>query len=155
MQEIANKQRMRVTFISGDVHCAAVGVLKTLTKGKDSDISPNVDYRYMLNVVSSAIVNTPPPNGVLSMVGMLSDKKHRTMHHCDTDETMVPLFEKDTNGTASKSKFIMGRRNWCKIDWEPTTGDLVFSIQVEKEKGIGETVAYAVRAPPPQWQPTI
>jgi len=59
MQGVAKKKRLRITFLSGDVHCAAVGVLKTLTKGKDAEIPPNFDHRYMLNVVSSAIVNTP------------------------------------------------------------------------------------------------
>ena len=44
-----------MTFLSGDVHCAAVGVLKTLTKGKNhTDVPPPQDYRYMLNVVTSA-----------------------------------------------------------------------------------------------------
>jgi len=31
MQDYAAKTRTRITFLSGDVHCAAVGVLKTLT----------------------------------------------------------------------------------------------------------------------------
>ena len=30
-----------------------------------------------------------PPNGVLTMVSTLSTKTHRTLHHLDTDETMV------------------------------------------------------------------
>jgi hypothetical protein len=33
----------------------------------------------------------------------------------------------------------MGRRNWCSITLIPT-GELVFEIRVEKEKGHGETV---------------
>jgi len=151
VQQFAKVKRMRVTFLSGDVHCAAVGVFKTLARGKEPPLNPALDHRYMLNVVSSAIVNTPPPNGVLSMVAILSDKKHRTMHYCDTDETMIPLFEKDPNGSASKSKYIMGRRNWCQVDWDPKTGDLVFSIQVEREKGMGQTVGYDIRTPPPRW----
>jgi len=75
---IAQKQRIRITFISGDVHCAAVGVLKTLKHKKAAEINSSVDHRYMLNIVTSmffprllgiyahpvcvagAIVNTPP-----------------------------------------------------------------------------------------------
>ncbi len=54
MQHIAKDKHMRVTFLSGDVHCAAVGVLKTFVKGKNAvEIPPPMDYRYMLNVVSS------------------------------------------------------------------------------------------------------
>lgn len=52
-------------------------------------LAPERDHRYMLNVVTSAIVNTPPPAGVLKMVNQLSSKVHKTMHGQDTDETMV------------------------------------------------------------------
>ena len=34
----------------------------------------------------------------------------------------------------------MGKRNWCMVDWEEQTGELVFDIRVEKEKGYGKTV---------------
>jgi len=51
-------KRLRITFLSGDVHCAAVGLLKTQSRG-GRDVDPKHDHRYMLNVVSSAIVNTP------------------------------------------------------------------------------------------------
>lgn len=53
MQHLAKDQRIRVSFLSGDVHCAAVGVLKTLTKGKNEAIPADADYRYMVNVVTS------------------------------------------------------------------------------------------------------
>lgn len=64
LQGVSRMKRLRITFLSGDVHCAAVSVLKTLTrqmgnKNKAPDIPPAVDYRYMVNVVTSAIVNTP------------------------------------------------------------------------------------------------
>ena len=40
--------------MSGDVHCAVVGVFKTLVREKkQSDIEPSKDFRYMLNVVTS------------------------------------------------------------------------------------------------------
>ena len=58
LQNLAMLKKLRITFLSGDVHCAAVGVLKTLSRG-GRDVDPKLDYRYMLNVVSSAIVNTP------------------------------------------------------------------------------------------------
>lgn len=154
LQHFACYRRTRISFLSGDVHCAAVGVLKTLTKGKRaSAFTPASDYRYMLNVVTSAIVNTPPPNGVLTMVSTLSTKRHRTMHDADTDEEMYPLFIKDTDGSKPKSNYIMGRRNWCSIKLEQPSGDLLFDIRVEKTKGYGETVGYPMRAPPPRWTP--
>ena len=51
---LAKSRYLRVTFLSGDVHCAAVGVLKTYVKGKkEPDVPPAMDYRYMINVVTS------------------------------------------------------------------------------------------------------
>jgi hypothetical protein len=49
-QRVADAQHVRITFLSGDVHCAAVSVLKTLVKGKSKDVDPALDMRYMLNV---------------------------------------------------------------------------------------------------------
>lgn len=59
MQEFSKVKRIRVTFLSGDVHCAAVGVFKTLVTGKEVALDAAHDHRYMLNIVTSAIVNTP------------------------------------------------------------------------------------------------
>jgi len=73
------------------------------------------------------------------------------MNYADTDETMVPLFEKDPSGNPLKSRHIMGRRNWCSTTWDETTGEVEFDIRVERAKGIGETVGYPIRAPPPRW----
>ena len=100
-----------------------------------------------------------PPNGVITMVSTLSTKTHRTLHHEQTDETMVrasclydldvarsypslqiPIFERDPDGSSPKSKYIMGRRNWCAAQWDALSGDLVFDIRVEKDKGCGQTV---------------
>jgi hypothetical protein len=39
-----------------------------------------------------AIVNTPPPSTVISMVSSLATKNHKTMHYADTDESMVRSF---------------------------------------------------------------
>ncbi|TDL27575.1 hypothetical protein BD410DRAFT_812553 [Rickenella mellea] len=154
LQQFALLKRIRITFLSGDVHCAAVGCLKTHVKEKSNKgATPATDHRYMLNIVSSAIVNTPPPAAVLTLVSSLSTKVHKTLHHADTDETMIPLFTTEPNGAPSKSKFIMGRRNWCSVSWDRETGELRFDIRVEKEKGIGSTVGYEVRTPPPQWSP--
>lgn len=95
------------------------------------------------------------------MVNTLAPKTHKSMHDQMTDEEMVwrvgllkcritddphnqlPTFVLDTDGTPSKGKFIMGRRNWCSVRLENSTGELSFDIRVEKQKGVGETVGYA------------
>ncbi|KAG2158423.1 uncharacterized protein EDB93DRAFT_1077236 [Suillus bovinus] len=160
MQGIARMKSLRISFLSGDVHCAAVGVLKTLVRsngGKNSrmiDVPPETDYRYMINVVTSAIVNTPPPNGVIAMVSTLATKTHRTLHHAETDETMLPIFTKEPNGNHRlQNKYIMGRRNWCAVSCDPETQELEFDIRVETEKGVGVSFGYPVRSPPPRWFP--
>ncbi|KZV71815.1 hypothetical protein PENSPDRAFT_650377 [Peniophora sp. CONT] len=153
LQAVALHRRLRISFVSGDVHCGAVGMFKTLVKNKKQpDINPAIDHRYMVNIVTSAIVNTPPPAAVLSLVNSLSSKTHATMHSVGTDETMIPIFQTDTDGSKQKSPYIIGRRNWCAIFLDHTSGDLVFDLRVEKVKGHGETVGYITRVPAPRWQ---
>lgn len=160
MQGIARMKSLRISFLSGDVHCAAVGVFKTLVRsngGKNNrtiDAPPETDYRYMINVVTSAIVNTPPPNGVIAMVSTLATKTHRTLHHAETDEAMLPVFTKEPNGNNRvQNKYIMGRRNWCAVSCDPETQELEFDIRVEMDKGYGVSFGYPVRSPPPKWFP--
>lgn len=50
IQEYARSRHVRVTFLSGDVHCAAVGYFKTLVRPKAKEVDPPTDHRYMLNV---------------------------------------------------------------------------------------------------------
>lgn len=52
----------------------------------------------------------------------------------------IPLFTTDTDGSSPHSKYVMGRRNWCSVQFDNNTGDLRFDIRVEKEKGVGVTV---------------
>ena len=61
------------------------------------------------------------------------------MHRLTYALFKVPIFASDTTGRAPKSKYIMGKRNWCSVKWEPS-GNLVFDIRVEKQKGGGQTV---------------
>ena len=35
------------------------------------------------------LLNSRPPNGVLTLVNSLSTKRHKTLHHAETDEEMV------------------------------------------------------------------
>lgn len=79
-QKFAIEMQARITFLSGDVHLAAVGCLFThKRKGSRKLLAPEMDHRYMLNVVTSAIVNTPPPAGAAFMVAFLGGNKHRTL----------------------------------------------------------------------------
>lgn len=55
IQNFARLQHVRVSFLSGDVHCAAVGVFKTLKVRNKPEVSPLTDYRYMVNIVTSKV----------------------------------------------------------------------------------------------------
>ena len=66
----------------------------------------------MANIVSSAIVNTPPPNNMADIL----NRRNKT-HHLDgdTDEDMIPMFTHDVNGKLRNNKRLLPRRNWCSI----------------------------------------
>ena len=73
----------------------------------------------MANIISSAIVNTPPPNNMADIL----NKRNKT-HHLDpeTDEDMIPMFTHDVNGTSRNNKHLLPRRNWCSIrEYHPGT----------------------------------
>ena len=62
LQEFAYQNLIRVSFLSGDVSCAAVGVFKTYAR---SNVSHRVDHRYMVNVVTSKFWRLDLPEGCL------------------------------------------------------------------------------------------
>ena len=138
VQELALEMGARVTFLSGDVHLAAVGCLFTKAR-PGRKLPPEKDHRYMLNVVTSAIVNEPPPAGAAKMVAMLGAHKHRTLHKVKTDEILIPLFTQDTDGSHMKRKLVQPRRNYAAVEYKED-GELMFDIRCEKDHGAGETV---------------
>ena len=109
LQDLAAERSVRITILGGDVHLAAIGQFYSNPKLK---IPKDRDHRYMPNVVSSAIVNTPPPE-------MLADvlNKRDKIHHLDsyTDESMIPMFTHDVDLKKRNNKHLLPRRNWCSI----------------------------------------
>ncbi|KAI9669744.1 MAG: hypothetical protein M1831_007440 [Alyxoria varia] len=116
LQDFAAQYSVRITILGGDVHLAAVGQFHS---AKSLGIPKDRDHRYMPNVVSSAIVNTPPPD-------MLADVLNRgsNVHHLDpqTDEDMIPLFIEDVNGKKRNNRRLLPRRNYCII--RPYQGEI-------------------------------
>ncbi|KAA1077859.1 hypothetical protein PGT21_022299 [Puccinia graminis f. sp. tritici] len=148
-QTLALELKIRITFLSGDVHCAAVGRL--FTHGKR--LKAAQDPKYMLNIVSSAIVNTPPPAALISMMGALSRVTHKTLASSQTDEDMIDVFKFDTNGKCMKNQRFMARRNYCAVRFVDLSGEMEFNIRVEIEQGGGKTKGYPVLVPPPNYPP--
>jgi hypothetical protein len=66
----------------------------------------------MPNVISSAIVNTPPPDLLADVLN-----KRNKVHHFDkeTDEAMIPIFGHGVDGKPRNNKHLLPHRNWCSI----------------------------------------
>ena len=107
LQELAADKSVRVTFLGGDVHLAAIGQFYS---NKKMGIAKDRDHRYMANIISSAIVNTPPSNMVADVLN-----KRNKVHHldADTDEDMIRIFSHDIDGNPRNNAHLMPRRNWC------------------------------------------
>ena len=112
LQDIAAKHSVRITILGGDVHLAALGSFYSNPK---QGLPKEKDHRYMANIISSAITNHPPPKAVADLLA-----RRNKVHHLDheTDETLIPLFEKNPGGVEKNSvfnKLTMPSRNYALI----------------------------------------
>ena len=105
-QKIAEEKKVRITYLSGDVHCC--GVSRFRTKGSQRPLPIN-DDKLMYQIISSAIVNMPP-----------SEMAIRVAHHfkCkwdpvdNTEEEVIDFFErKPENGKKAFHKKFRPNRN--------------------------------------------
>ncbi|KPM45865.1 Uncharacterized protein AK830_g605 [Neonectria ditissima] len=114
LQDLAIDKSVRITILSGDVHLAAVGQFYSNPK---LGLPKHKDPRYMPNVISSAIANTPPPDLMADVLN-----KRNKVHHFDkqTDEDMIPMFQQGVDGKPRNNKHLLPHRNWCSIrEWAP------------------------------------
>lgn len=119
LQSLAEDFGIRISILGGDVHLAALG--RFYAKPKLA-IPIDQDHRYMVNIISSAITNHPPPKAVADLLA-----RRNKIHHLDhdTDETLMKLFDRDpgnTIKTASFNKVTMPCRNYAIISesYDPT-----------------------------------
>ncbi|KKF95908.1 hypothetical protein CFO_g1748 [Ceratocystis platani] len=96
LQDISMIKSVRVTILSGDVHLGGIGQFYSNPK---FTIAKHKDFRYMPNVISSAIANAPPPHFLADVLN-----KRNKVHHFDkeTDESMVPIFTHDVDGNLAE-----------------------------------------------------
>ncbi|CAK7245920.1 MAG: hypothetical protein STHCBS139747_007525 [Sporothrix thermara] len=89
LQVLSAEHSVRITILGGDVHLAALG---RFYANPDLNIASENDYRFMVNVVSSAITNKPPPAAIANLLA-----RRNKIHHLNssTDETLFKLFNKD------------------------------------------------------------
>eukprot|EP00198_Chlamydomonas_reinhardtii_P002710 XP_001692046.1 predicted protein [Chlamydomonas reinhardtii] len=96
MQDLALARGFRFTILSGDVHCAGLGMYQTYPKQ-----NLKTDFRYMQQIISSAIGNIPPPEAVLKALS--ASNKPRMLDN-NTREKMRGIFE--------DGMLLKGQRNW-------------------------------------------
>ncbi|KAL4954593.1 hypothetical protein BDW69DRAFT_139061 [Aspergillus filifer] len=112
LQDFARAHSIRVTILGGDVHLAAIGRFYANPK---LGISSENDPRYMVNIISSAITNKPPPKAVANLLA-----RRNKIHHLDsdTDETLMDMFDGQPGGvdkSANWNKTTMPSRNYACI----------------------------------------
>ena len=112
LQRLSRQFSMRITILGGDVHLGALGRFYSATE----DIDSQQDYRYMANIISSAITNKPPPKAVANLLA-----RRNKIHHLkdgDTDETLFKLFDKQPGGILKGAEWnmcTMPSRNYAVI----------------------------------------
>ncbi|KAA8566871.1 hypothetical protein EYC84_009970 [Monilinia fructicola] len=112
LQSLASQFSVRITILGGDVHLAAVG---RFYSNPSLQVPVSQDFRYMANIISSAIVNKPPPQAVANLLA-----KRNKIHHLDkvTDETLLSFFDRDPGEEKKSSKsntVTMPSRNWAVL----------------------------------------
>ncbi|KAG0246790.1 hypothetical protein B0O80DRAFT_496385 [Mortierella sp. GBAus27b] len=129
LQSIAVQRGVRVTFVGGDVHVGGAGRLFG-TKSEDRLTDP---YD-MVQIVSSAIVNGPPPSAVITALHKAS-KTYKLNEH--TSEQMTEIFHQDVDGKTLEHKKLLNRRNWCEVRERITDQQLKFTLRVENPDHVG------------------
>jgi len=89
LQQVAEQYSIRVSILGGDVHLYAIG---RFYSNPSENISAEQDWRYMPNIISSAITNKPPPKAVADLLA-----SRNKIHHLNnaTDETLLEIFNHD------------------------------------------------------------
>lgn len=117
LQKLSAEHSIRITILSGDVHLAALGRFYSTPADK---MNPIEDPRYMVNIVSSAITNKPPPKAVANLLA-----RRNKIHHLrdgNTDETLLKFFDKQPGGQlkgATWNYVTMPSRNYACITEVP------------------------------------
>lgn len=113
LQGIAHNKSIRMTFLSGAVNCCGAGLVH--------DPSKPSDHKTMYQLISSSVVNTPPPSYVLKLLHnnkplyIPANGKRSNHQPSDTKEDMMEIFQAEPDGRPREMKKLMGRRNYVAI----------------------------------------
>lgn len=110
-QGLAESKRVRITFFSGDVHCCGISRFQTRTK---KHLPPIRDAKLMYQVISSAIVNIPPPRQILQFAHYVKTKWYPI---ANTEEELIDFFQRlPETGRKIRHRKILPNRNWCYFE---------------------------------------
>ena len=102
-----------MTFLSGSVSVCGAGLVH--------DPSKPTDHKTMYQLISSSVVNTPPPSYVLKLLHnnkplYVPANGHRSTHvQSDTKEDMMEIFQSEPDGRQREMRKLMGRRNYVAV----------------------------------------
>lgn len=127
LQGIAHQKFLRMTFLSGSVNVCGAGLVH--------DPAHPSDHKTIYQIISSAVVNNPPPSYVIKLLHS-SNKPlyvpangHRSTpsQPTDTKEDMIEIFQTDVMGQAREHRKLMGRRNYAAIvAYDPETVNAMY-----------------------------
>lgn len=129
LQELAQANSVRITILGGDVHLAAVGRFYSSPK---LAVASEHDHRYMVNLISSAITNKPPPKAVANLLAR-RNKIHHLNH--ETHETLMKIFDRGPGGlskAANWNRCTMPSRNYAIIAEAEATGSSTINGKVQR-----------------------
>ena len=105
---ISKQNNVRITILSGDVHLSCVSRIRS-----KKPIKPENDPSFITNFISSAIVNAPPPDGMVKFLSMRA-KKHRFSK--TVMEDMIPMFKSEPGtGEKREHEMFMNKRNYSDL----------------------------------------
>lgn len=148
LQEASLKKKFRVTILSGDAHVGGIGEIYSRQRPRPQ---PKDDPLFIYQIISSAIMNSPPPAGVVAMLT-------RTNFSKTIDEKSKQKMVKAFGQHHSPTKKLLDQRNWCDICMnilmpgnpkDPEFGGLRFALRAEDPErwlGFAEEI-YEVVAP--------
>ncbi|CAK7900801.1 hypothetical protein CAAN1_06S00958 [[Candida] anglica] len=151
LSEFGALHGVRITILSGDVHLGCIGRLKSkihhhphthlLKNGDPKQIiehntnvveHPEEDPRLIFNIISSAIINTPPPDAMATLLD-----KRSSIHHFNkvTDEDILHIFLTNPDGSKRDNHQFLNKRNWSDLILGKQS---IYADSGDLEKGISK-----------------
>ncbi|OAA61271.1 Fso1 [Niveomyces insectorum RCEF 264] len=139
LQGIAQQKGIRMTFLSGDVHCCGAGLVH--------DPAHPSDHKTMYQIITSPIVGAPTSGYMLRLLHnnkllYVPQNGHASTHEVsDTKEDMMEIFQVDASGAPREYKKLMNRRNYIAVvayDPEAIAGTTYAASVANEQQGLSK-----------------